>query len=424
MDAARAAAEQLAEARGQAWRVRTSPAAVAGSFAAYEQLRVDGRAPNAWAPLSGFVRAADGWVRLHAQYPHHAAAITRAVGATDRAELERALAAYRVVEVEQAVTAAGGIAVAVRSAEQWRAHPHGRATAAEPWATVAVTGQRPALAPLPAAGPDRGPSVSGVPLPLQGVRVLDLTRVIAGPTCSQLLACLGADVLRVDPPGRPELLDHHLSTGMGKRSTALDLHRDRDVVDRLVGQADAVLLGYRPGALARFGVDPDELTRRFPRLIVGSLSAWGEGGPWGGRRGFDSIVQAACGIAVVCVDPSASDGRPGALPVQALDHATGQLLAAHVMRLLAAGQSGIVRISLLGAARTLLGFDPPPAQGVLPLAGVRVELDSPHGHLALVPPPLTLDGTTIERPVTGYAASGAHWVQGRPSTGSDGVRGV
>lgn len=424
-----AAAQELSRARGSAVEVGTTAPLVAASFAATEHLRVDGQPARGWAPMSGFFPAADGWVRLHANYPHHEAALRVALdlGAdAGRADLERTLHRMPAQQVEDVVGAAGGIAVRARTRAQWARHPHAVATAQEPW--WRVTDGR--------AGAALGPA----DVPLAGVRVLDLTRVIAGPTCTQTLACLGADVLRIDPPQRPELRDQYLSNGMGKRSAELDLADpgQRRTLESLLAAADVVVLGYRPGALARFGLDPDELARRHPGLIVGSLSAWGETGPWSQRPGFDSIVQATGGVAEACADATssasggsasgrsvsagsaagdapASDWVPGALPVQALDHAAGYRLAAQIVRLLTRARGGVVRISLLGAARTLLSLPPPPEQQRPPGAGEEpmpvptIELASPYGPLVVVPPPLLLDGRTVERPVQRYAGASPAW---------------
>lgn len=195
---------------------------------------------------------------------------------------------------------------------------------------------------------------------------------------------------------------------MGKRSVALDLRRSGARLDALLASADVVLLGYRPGALARVGLDPVALRERHPDLVVAALSAWGEAGPWGRRPGFDSIVQATCGIADACGE----DGRPGALPVQALDHASGYAMAARVITLLARGRGGLVRVSLLGAARTLLDLDDPPPEAPADLDVPTVLVPGPGGELEAVPPPVRLDGATIERPVTGYAAAAAEWLPG------------
>lgn len=396
VDAVRDAARRVVEARGQSWRAGTTPELVAASFAALEHLRVGGEPAPSWAPMSGFFRAADGWVRTHANYPHHAAALTRATGAADRDALRDRLAALPALEVERAVHAAGGIAVAVRTPAEWDAHPHGAATRGEPWSRTEP-------------GPARRP-LAGGSAPLEGVRILDLTRVIAGPTASQLCAVLGADVLRIDPPARPEIAAQFLSNGMGKRSAVADLARHRAELEDLLAGADVVLFGFRPGSLDRFGLGPENLAARHPHLVVGSLSAWGEAGPWARRAGFDSIVQAASGIAAACaVDDDGGPPAPGALPVQALDHASGHLLAAGVLRLLAEARAGTVRVSLLGAARTLLSWPAPPAEPPAEMPVPRVGVASAAGPLSAVPPPFTLDGATLERPVPAYGAAGLSW---------------
>lgn len=389
---ARDAVADLCTHSGSSREVSTTPELVAASFAAIEHLRVDGRVPEGWAPLSGFVQAADGWVRLHANYPHHAAAITRALGATTRDELTAAVAPMTAEAVEACVSQARGIATTVRSEAEWNAHPHAVATACDPWYTEELADHRAALAPGE--------------MPLAGVKVLDLTRVIAGPSCSQLLACLGAEVLRLDPPQRPELLDQYLSNGMGKRSAEIDLRDRAEHVQRsLLPQADVVLTGYRPGSLAKHGLDPNSIIEQDPSLIVASLSAWGEHGPWGERAGFDSIVQAATGIAESC----GTETRPGALPVQALDHATGYVLAGRIISLLARGRGGVTHASLLGAARTLLARPRKWIDQAVELEIPTVRVESPYGMLSAVPPPLMLDGRTLERPVTRYGSSPVEW---------------
>ncbi|MFC0673689.1 CoA transferase [Brachybacterium hainanense] len=405
-EAARAV-RALAAVRGADLDVAVPPEAVGRSFAAIDHLRIDGEPAQAWAPLSGFLPARDGWVRLHGNYPHHAAAIRTALGlgaAAGRDVVARVISRLPALETEERVIAAGGVAAAVRTPEQWRVHPQARAMADEHWVQVTAG----AAAARPAQPLRRGPDGSRAATPLAGIRVLDLTRVIAGPTASQLLGCLGAEVLRIDPPHRPEILDQHLSTGMGKRSALLDLRVDAALLhEQLLPDADVVLLGYRPGTLDRFGLAPDALAAAHPGLVVGTLSAWGSRGPWGGHAGFDSIVQAATGIAVICGE----DGRPGALPVQALDHATGFRLAAAVLDLLAAGRGGIIRASLLGAATDLLGRGG--AGGAAPeTAGTGaglIELETPHGRVRAVPPPILIDGAQVSGPIGRYGASSPRW---------------
>jgi CoA-transferase family III len=178
----------------------------------------------------------------------------------------------------------------------------------------------------------------------------------------------------------PEL-DQHIDTGAAKRSATAELtHPTLERVLQLAASADIVMLGYRPGALARFGLDPDQLHAALPHLAVVHLDAWGDRGPWGRYRGFDSIVQAATGIGDAYRRP---DGSPGALPVQALDHATGYGAAAAALALLRRG--GIAHLSLARTADELFALpapDGPPLQLDVPLA----EIESPYGRLRQVYP--------------------------------------
>ncbi|WP_210388873.1 CoA transferase, partial [Brachybacterium sp. HMSC06H03] len=260
---------------------------------------------------------------------------------------------------------------------------------------------------VPSATAPRGGGDGAAGGLLDGVRVLDLTRVIAGPTASQLLACLGADVLRIDPSHRPEILAQHLSTGMGKRSAILDLRdaAQRERARTLAAGADVILTGYRPGALARHGLGVEDLADLAPHAVIGALSAWGGSGPWGERAGFDSIVQAATGIAALC----GSAERPGALPVQVLDHATGHRLAGAVLEALAAGRARTLRIGLLGAAEALLSLPGPTGREVAALPMPTVRVRSGARELVAVPPPLLVGGRTIERDVPEYGAAAPRW---------------
>ncbi|MEV3872127.1 CoA transferase [Streptomyces sp. NPDC049906] len=361
------AAAELAAARRPGERavpvVTVDDGAVATAFTSERQLRVAGRAPTGFAPLSTWWRTADGWVRTHANYPHHRARLLTALGAAvdlddarAAAHLAEVLAGWRATRAEEAVYAAGGLAVSLRTPAAWAAHPQGAAVRDLPLVgRAALPGGTAALPPL-----------DGTPLlPAAGVRVLDLTRVLAGPVATRTLALLGADVLRIDSPGRPEQDDLHTDTGFGKRSTALDLAAPsgRRALDALLARADVVVTGYRPGSLDRFGLSSEALAARRPGLVVARLSAWGPHGPWAGRRGFDSLVQAASGIARIEGGPQ----RPGALPAQALDHGSGYLLAAAVLRALTErqheGTGGTVEVVLARTAAWLTGAaaDPVPA---------------------------------------------------------------
>ncbi|MFJ9634219.1 CoA transferase [Streptomyces sp. NPDC101175] len=332
-----AAAELGARRAGRAEvpGVRVDDGALATAFVSERHLLIDGRAPVSFAPLSRFWRTADGWVRTHANYPHHRARLLGALRLPADASVEdvaAVLAGRSALETENTVYGAGGLAVALRTAAEWAVHPQGVALAGRALVERERLGGARARALPPLDG--------GTSLPAAGLRVLDLTRVIAGPVATRTLALLGADVLRVDAPELPEDADAHADTGFGKRSTRLDLGLavDRRTFEDLLGRADVIVTGYRPGALDRFGLSPEALADRRPGLIVAQLSAWGAYGPWGERRGFDSLVQVATGVAAAEGSPE----RPGALPAQALDHGTGYLLAASVLRALTeqAGESG------------------------------------------------------------------------------------
>lgn len=312
---------------------------VASSFAGGDLLRVNGAAAAGFAPLSGFWPTADGWVRTHANYPHHRDRLCALLGVPEEpGAVAAALARLPAREIEDAAAPAGALVVAVRTPTGWNDEPAGRFAATGPLVTTSVR-------------PDGTSSLPDTPTdtrrPLAGNRVLDLTRVLAGPVATRALALLGASVLRVDSPRLPEIETQHLDTGAGKASTLLDVD-DPDQRDRLAAlatTADVVVCGYRPGSTVMSVVE----SVRPGGAVVASVSAWGTRGPFAGRRGFDSLVQAASGIAVL----GGSDDRPGALPVQALDHATGYLLAAGIVDALALrAESGIGRTVTASLART------------------------------------------------------------------------
>ncbi|MDA3644657.1 CoA transferase [Saccharopolyspora indica] len=352
---------------------------VAAAVRSEAHFRLDGRPPqDGFAPMSRFWRAADGWVRTHGNYPWHREALVRALGAPDYvAAVGSAIAELPAREVESRVVGAGGIAAAVRSPEQWRAEPQGQAVDAQPLVSARQVG---------GAAPRRG-----------RFRVLDLTRVIAGPVCTRFLAALGADVLRIDPPHRPERPGSHDAL-LGKRSAVLDARSPEGLarLHELLDGADVLVHGYRPGALDRFGLDFASLAERHPGLVVVSLSAWGNSGPWGERRGFDSIVQAASGIAAI---ESTSDG-PGALPCQLLDHGTGYLCAAAVLdglrRQSELGGTWLRELSLARTAHWLM--DQPRTEYPAVPATVEQWLTSLAGGITAVAPPGCLDGRPLTWP--------------------------
>ncbi|GAA3641380.1 CoA transferase [Kineosporia mesophila] len=364
--------------------LRASSLRVAAAFDSLGHLRIDGRRPIGFASMSGFFATTDGWVRTHANYPHHEARLRRALGASTAQDVVDALRRLGSVEAERVIGEAGGIAAAVRTRAQWLASPMAAGAPPRDWISFDVS-PSPSVAWRP-----------GTDLPLTGLRVLDLTRVVAGPVATRTLAALGADVLRIDPPHLPELEDQHVDSGFGKRTALLDLVASAQTRHDLLARADVVVLGYRNGAL---GLSPAVLREQYPSLIVVNLDAWGDRGPWAQRRGFDSIVQAATGIADVY---RLRDGRPGALPVQALDHATGYGIVAAVVGLAAArrkhGVSGIAHLSLVRAADLLFRSRAPetPVQPILDPD--LLTTPSPYGELSYVPSPFDLYGAPLSYP--------------------------
>ncbi|MBB6405911.1 CoA transferase [Arthrobacter sp. AZCC_0090] len=309
--------------------------------------------PPLWDPIAGNYRAADAWIRLHTNYANHRAAVEQVLGAHDRETVEAAVAGLRAEELETAIVEAGGCAAVMHNRRQWLASAPGAATADAPPLTV-VERQSPGI---------RTPNAVGQ-LPFDGVRVLDLTRVIAGPVCTKFLAGYGADVLRIDPPGFDEVPSLLPETTLGKRTAALDLtaSSDRATFEELLAGADVLVSGLRGDALKGLGYDDEALTAVNPGLIIASLDAYGWDGPWRNRRGFDSLVQMSCGIAD---DGANAMGRaePTPLPVQALDHATGWLLAAAVARALTRrlthSVTARIQSSLIGTANLLYSLTPP-----------------------------------------------------------------
>ncbi|PCC27166.1 hypothetical protein CIK76_18255 [Glutamicibacter sp. BW80] len=362
----------------------------AAAFASTKHLRIAGQRRDAFDACSGFYQTSDGWIRTHANYPHHRRALLQALRIDRPERLAESLLMVEAGDVVELITACGGIAAEVRTRAQWQATAMGQAAAAGPWVEFAMS--EVSQGRLWKYSQD-------LVKPLRGLRVLDFTRVIAGPTSSRTLAMLGADVLRVDPPQMPELQGQYIETGFGKRSTEIDLRdlRQANTVHELLSEADVVLLGYRPGALAAHELRTQQLRERYPNLIIVELCAWGDTGPYAKRRGFDSIVQAACGIADIYRD---AEGRPGALPVQALDHATGYGMAAAVVSLAAArrtqGMTGHARFSLVRTATALLE-QPLPTADIEPLGQPAVrKINSTFGELTYAPPALSCGGLALD----------------------------
>jgi crotonobetainyl-CoA:carnitine CoA-transferase CaiB-like acyl-CoA transferase len=338
------------------------------------------------------------WSYLHCNFPNHRAAALRVLGVPeDREAVRKAVAAWDALELEEAIIAAGGAGGMVRSMDEWARHPQAAAIAALPLMEVVRIGDSP-----PETLPDGD-------RPLSGVRVLDLTRVLAGPTCARTLAEHGADVLKITAAHLPNLGYQEYDTGHGKLSAHLDLREARGVetLRGLASEADVFSQGYRPGTLADRGFSPEALARLRPGLVVVSLSAFSHAGPWASRRGFDTVVQTVSGITRRQGElfPGAEPG-PQFYPVSAIDYVTGYLMAFGALVALARrareGGSWLVRISLAQTGRWLVGRGQVPEAelGSVPKEFSPAELerwtttsDTPAGRLHHLAPVLRLSET-------------------------------
>lgn len=309
-----------------------------------------GSAGEPSSPITGFYQAGDGrWLQLHTNFPHHLAGVLRVLGCENsHAAVAAAIGRWHAAELDQRLADEGLCASLIRTPQEWAAHPQAAAIAALPLLEIEHIGDAP---PQPVGDAQAA-------RPLSGVRVLDLSRVIAAPVAGRTLAQHGAEVLAVSAAHLPNIMPLVIDTGRGKRATQLDLRTEhgRDTLHALVRGADVFLQAYRPGALAAHGLTTDDLMALRPGLVQVSLSAYGHTGPWAERRGYDSLVQSATGIADEC-GRAAGLAAPGKLPCQALDHATGYLAPFGAMvalqRRSVEGGSWQVRVSLAQTGRWL-----------------------------------------------------------------------
>jgi crotonobetainyl-CoA:carnitine CoA-transferase CaiB-like acyl-CoA transferase len=382
-----AAAAIWRQRTGRGQRVAVDMRHAAIEFRSERYARVGEKQPPArWDKIAGVYPTGDGRkVRLHTNFPHHRDRVLKLLGCDYAREAVAAALMQREAEAFEAAAAeAGAIATMLRAPEEWAAHPQGQALAGLPLLEIMKIGEAPAR-PLP-TGPRR---------PLEGVRVLDLTRVIAGPVCGRTLAAHGADVMRITAPHLPAMGDLDIDTGRGKLSAALDLRtaEDRGVLAGLMREAHVFVQGYRPGAIAGLGFSPEALAEMRPGIVAVSLSAYSHAGPWAGRRGFDSQVQNASGINVAEAE-AAGVTPPRELPCQALDHAAGYLMAFGAMMALQRkareGGSWHVRVSLAQTGRWIsrlgrvAGGFACPEPGAEEIGALLEATETPFGRLTAI----------------------------------------
>ncbi len=312
-------------------------------------LRVNGEPPPpAWDAIAGVYRTGDQrFVRLHTNFPHHRAAVCKVLDCKgERDAVQAALLQWKGEAFETAAYEAGGVVALMRSYDEWSELPQAKALAGLPPVIIEKIGDAPARS-WPAGA-----------RPLEGLRALDLSRVIAGPVAGRALAAHGADVMLVSSPDLPAIPWLTIDTGRGKFSCFLDLKAEegRARCRDLLAEADIFSQGYRPGALSSLGLSPEEAAGISPGIVAVSLSAYGHKGPWATRRGFDSLVQTATGFNHAEGQAAGVKG-PKELPAQMLDHATGYLMAFGAMmaraRQAREGGSWHVRVSLAQTGRWL-----------------------------------------------------------------------
>ncbi len=321
---------------------------------------IDGRVPEAWDKISGlYPCGADagepGFVRIHANFAHHRDGALKLLGLppgdkTEKADVERALKQWRAQQFEQAAADNKLVVSALRSFAEWDAHPACAELKPQPVISFEKIGD---------AAPIALPPLSSREQPLAGLRVLDLTRILAGPTCGRTLAAYGADVMLINSPNLPNI-EAIVDTSRGKLSAYADLDTDpgRATLRELARDANVFVQGYRPDGIASRGFGPDQLAKLRPGIVYVSLSAYGHLGPWGNKRGFDSLVQTATGFNHA--EGEAFGGAPRALPMQILDFASGFLMAfgaeAALLRQAREGGSWHVRVSLARTGLWLRGL--------------------------------------------------------------------
>ena len=387
MAAAALAAAELWHLRGGA-RQRVAVDMLHAAQECRSYFTLNGVEPDVHDKLTGVYRCGDGgWVRIHANFAHHRDGALALLGCptgpgTPRQAVEQALAQRRAFEVEQQAAEAGLVVAAMRSFDEWDRHPQGLALAGQPVLTVERIGE---------ADPRPLPKYSHDARPLTDIRVLDLTRIIAGPVCGRALAAYGADVMLVNSPHLPNI-ETIAETSRGKLSVHADLETadGRIALANLLRSAHLFVQGYRPGALHTLGFGPQEVARLRPGIVYVSLSAYGDSGPWAQRRGFDSLVQTATGFNHAEAQAVGAPA-PKPMPMQILDHASGYLMAYGAQVALARqateGGSWHVRVSLAQTARWLRSLgrvsDGLP-RAMPPVAGFLETRPSGFGELAAV----------------------------------------
>jgi crotonobetainyl-CoA:carnitine CoA-transferase CaiB-like acyl-CoA transferase len=343
------------------------------------------------------------WFLPHFGLPNLQQRVLKVLGAQpDPVSVAAAVVQWDALDLEAAIDEARACGAMVRTNTEWLAHPHGQALAAKPIVEIMKIGD---------SNPEPLPQGDH---PLAGIRVLDLTRILAGPIAARTLAEHGADVLMVAAERLPQIPEHVMDTSHGKRSCFLDLATPADAarLRTLVKGADVFSQGYRPGVLQKLGFGPKELAAHRPGIIYVSISCFGADGPFSHRGGWEQVAQTVTGI---CNE--GRPDRPALLPAAACDYTTGYLAAYGALLALARrarqGGSYHVRVSLCQSGMFIyrqgkVDFSEPDMDlSATELDALRIETRPHIGPLRHLGPVLRLSETP------------PHWVRPTPQFGGN-----
>ena len=396
------------DARHAAWTMRTAEFTwLQGTNGRFEQVAPDPATMHARSVTQPWPTRDGRWFLPHLNLPHLRQRVLGVLKCENTPEgVSSAVAKWNADDLDEAIAraqACGGIA---RTNAEWLAHPQGQYLAARPLVEIEKIGDS---APEPWRAAER---------PLSGVRVLDLTRILAGPVAARTLAEHGAEVLMVAAPHLPQAAEHVRDTSHGKRSCFLDLAQPEQAAQlkTLVRGADVFSQGYRPGALDARGFGAQELAQLRPGLIYLSINCYGSGGPFAQRAGWEQVAQAVTGI---CRDNGRD--RPALIYEAACDWTTGYLGAYGVLLALARrareGGSYHVRVSLCQAGMFIYRqgkvAPDPVAGGPAPeeIEALQIFAQTAYGPMRFLKPVLQLSETPTrwERPTPKFGADEPRW---------------
>ncbi len=349
----------------------------------------------------GYHQTADGrWFFLHPAFPHNTKGLMELLNTTSVEELPAAVGRWRAAELEAEVAELGLCSAMARTADEWDDSLQGQVLNTRPVVDIVQVGDSDPI-DVPAAPDDARP--------LSGINVLDLTRILAGPTCARTLASYGASATRIGSPDLPSIPLFIVDTGFGKRSRHLDLAKvaDQDALRAMIGQADVFSQGYRTGAMERLGFGVSDVVKMKPGIVYVSINCYGHEGSWRARPGWEQLAQTVTGMGVEhgrSHSPDPHTGRPQLQPAAVTDYATGYLAAYGAMVALARraefGGSYWVRVSLArtGVWYRKLGLRPsvePKPLDASELDSMRTTTSTHWGNVTHLRPAVRISGNEI-----------------------------